>query len=108
MRILWVTNEPCGALRRLDGDRIESGGWLDAALNGIRNAAGVELIIATTSRVKAMRTIEEHNVTYCLLPGGYPIEYDHADTGNRRSWEFMKEKYRPDILQIWGTEFTHG
>jgi L-malate glycosyltransferase len=110
MNILWITNIPFGKLRNLLGQSGEntSGSWLNAALDGFIGDSNYKITVVTTAQVKTILTLEEDNIVYCVLPGGYPSEYDYQSDANRKNWAFIKDKYQPDIIQVWGTEYTHG
>jgi L-malate glycosyltransferase len=110
MNILWISNIPFGKLLDLAGIIGEntSGSWLNAALSGFVGDSKYNLTVVTVGRVKSIRSIVENNITYCLLPGGYPSEYNYKKKSNEKYWQNIKEKYKPDIVHVWGTEFTHG
>ena len=110
MNILWITNMPIGRLRELAGLSGEntSGSWLTAALPAFAGANGLNLTVVTVGRVSSPQQIVEGNITYCLLPGGFPGEYVHTSPSNAKDWAYVKAQYRPDIIHVWGTEFTHG
>ena len=110
MNILWITNIPFGKLIKLAGLTGEntSGSWLDSTLGDFAGDNRYNLVIVTVGRVNSIKTLTEGNVTYCLLPGGYPGEYDHRDRKHIKDWEYINNAFKPDLIHIWGTEFTHG
>lgn len=109
MKILWITNIPFGPHNILTGQKNASNGvWIGAAYEAIKNEDSLELFIVTVSRVSEIKRIKDGRHTFLLLPGGYPLEYNHKESKNRRAWESIKNELRPDLIQIWGTEFTHG
>lgn len=110
MKVLWITNIPFGKMRQLAGlDHREAGGsWLDATINEFIGDENVSICVATTWKTDSIKTVEEQNVTYCLMPGGEPYQYNHKSLYNRRTWEELKSYFQPDIINVWGTEFTHG
>ncbi len=110
MKILWITNIPFGGLSDLAGLKggNTSGSWLNAALDAFIGDKAYQLIIATTGNTEQIKSQTEDNITYCLLPGGSVGQYDHTSSSNRQVWEEIKNTYKPDLIQVWGTEFTHG
>lgn len=110
MKILWVVNIPFGEMMTMVGSKKQntSGSWLNAALDGFIGKDDVSLMIVTSGRVKVMKEIKQKNITYCIIPGGYPSEYEYKNKKNKFYWDKIKNNYKPDIITIWGTEFTHG
>lgn len=110
MKILWVTNIPFDKLLSLLGKKDEntSGSWLNAALNNFKNDNQFELTIVTTGNIKQITTSTDKNINYCILPRNTSSYYNHKNKKNRKNWMMIKEMFEPDIIQIWGTEFTHG
>lgn len=109
MKILWITNITFGPLCELAGGNKSSGGsWLDASFEALANEKDIELSVVTVSRVKEIRIQKVGNHTFYILPGGYQSEYNYKSLKNRENWERIKSEVCPDLIQIWGTEFTHG
>jgi L-malate glycosyltransferase len=110
MRILWVTNIAFGKLAELAGQSAQntSGSWLNAALDAFSGDGEYSIVVATIGRTPEIKTRVEGNITYCLLPGGNVGTYQHTLPDNRRVWETVYRTYKPDLVQVWGTEFTHG
>lgn len=108
-KILWVTNIPFGPMCEMLGESNEtSGSWLDAAYQSLKDEASIELHIATVSRVSEPKHKIVGSTHFYILPGGYPFEYDSSSTENKDNWKQLASKIKPSVLQIWGTEFTHG
>lgn len=108
MKILWVTNLVIGAMHMKMFGRASNGMWMDALLNDFSDRNEHELVIVTTGRNKETMFWQEGIAKYYILPGGNPNEYDHLNSNNTRAWEVLIAKEKPDIVQIWGTEYTHG
>jgi glycogen synthase len=109
MKVLWISNIPFGPHSILTGQKnASSGGWLGAAYEAINNEDSIELCIVTVSRVSEIKRIKDGRHTFLLLPGGYPFEYNCKESKNRRIWESIKNEFMPDVIQVWGTEFSHG
>jgi glycosyltransferase involved in cell wall biosynthesis len=110
MNVLWITNLAFGKLIDLAGisSKSTSGSWLNATLNDFVCDCRINLTIVTVGRVKSIKAVKENNVTYCILPGGFPVEYNYKKKSNKKYWRYVNEKYKPDIIHIWGTEYTPG
>lgn len=110
MRILWIANIPFGRLVELTGqpEGNTSGSWLNAALDIFAGDKEYEIVVATIGNTEKIKTLVEGNITYCLLPGGNVTEYNCKSLANRHAWEEIKKTYKPDLMQIWGTEWPHG
>jgi glycosyltransferase involved in cell wall biosynthesis len=110
MRVLWITNIPFGKLSVLAGQKGggTSGSWLNASLDAFIGDKEYEIVVATIGNSDKVKTLVDGNITYCLLPGGGVAKYDHTSPVNRQAWEFIRDTYKPDLIQVWGTEFTHG
>lgn len=109
MRVLWISNIPFGPLRELAGQPTSTGGsWLDAAYEAIKKESELELTIVTVYRVKKIKMNKDGKHSFYILPGGYPVEYNNSLQKNRENWERIKDECRPDLIQIWGTEYSHG
>lgn len=109
MNVLWVTNIPFGPICELTERKIRTGGgWLSAAFDSLKDVDSLTIFVATVYPVDEIKWKNEGRHTFFLLPGGYPSEYEHNNKNNRKIWEWVREECKPDLIQIWGTEFTHG
>ncbi len=110
MKVLWIVNIPFGPLMemaRLKGDNT-SGSWLNAALHEFMGDLEVEVCVATTWKGSEIHYKVDKNISYCILPGGVPLRYNERSEKNRKLWEALRTRFSPDIIHVWGTEFSHG
>ena len=108
MKVLWIVNLPLGALEeKLKGKRSD-GLWMGALLKDFENREEVKLVVATTYRVEKVVTAVEKGVTFYALPNEYPLLYDENNSKNIKAWESLLKEEKPDVIQLWGTEFSHG
>lgn len=109
MKILWITNaaiEPLGS--HLFGRKI-NGAWVSAMLSDFERHGEHSIVIATASPVKKpLRLVNNHGTVFYALPDDYPIAYNENKKGNIEHWHALIEAEKPDMIQVWGTEFTHG
>lgn len=106
MRVLWIVNCPIGPFARKLGLKSSSGIWLDAALAEMMDTQ-IELFVATSYPVEHNETIKENGVTYLLLAGRQPGEYV-LDENAIASWTELYREIRPDLIQVWGTEYQQS
>ena len=110
MRVLWITNVLFPeASAYLSGSPVlkSSGGWVLGAASAMLDASDISLAVATVSnKVKELVRVEGEKITYFILPlGKGNITYNK----NYESfWKTIKESFRPEIIHIYGTEFSHG
>lgn len=109
MKILWITNAAIEPLGTYIYGKAINGAWVSALLSDFENASEHHLVIATTARVKQRVRLENDKGTvFYALPDSPPINYNENKKKNIEQWRRLILSERPDIIQIWGTEFTHG
>lgn len=105
-----MTNTPLGvACEVLGTAQAQSGSWVDATARAL--AATLEppqLAVATLAPGREVRRAEKDGVTYYCIPGGYAHRGARAPRQNVVLWRQVVEEVRPDLIQIWGSEFTDG
>lgn len=106
MRLLWITNGPIGAMRPYP--RKGGGGWMDAMLADVAEIADIELTVATIAPGKKIKFFEESGVRYYILPAKRPLNYNYKSTTHLQQWRELIDREKPDIIQLWGTEYAHG
>ena len=108
MKLLWITNTALGPLgERLYGKR-QGGLWMDALLADFKQNKELSLVVATTAKVKEPLRIEKDGIVYYALPDDLPLFYDESRPKNKAAWRTLLEAERPDLIQVWGTEFSQG
>ena len=108
MKILWIVNTPLGPLgERLYGKR-NNGVWMDALMASFTKHDEHQLVIATTAAINETIRLEEDGITFYALPDQPPILYNENKPGNIKAWQKLIDDENPDLIQVWGTEFTHG
>lgn len=108
MKLLWIVNSPLGPLgERLYGKR-NNGVWMDALMQSFMEHGEHRLVIAVTASVAETVRMEENGIVFYALPDQPPILYNENKDGNVRAWQRLLDDEKPDLIQVWGTEFTHG
>jgi hypothetical protein len=68
----------------------------------------VDFAIATKTPTKETIQKEYDGINYYLLPGGHAVYYKRPESEAMDEWKSIFEKEKPDVLQIWGTEYSHA
>ena len=111
MKIMWITFAPVGKMAQiLYGTPTQSGGWVDATLDALLpyiRGGHLSLQIATLDPKAACVTDEETGVLYRTVN----VARNRGKRGAREDQAKFKaliDDFSPDVIQIWGTEFTFG
>lgn len=110
MNVLWMTYAPIGAAcEALGTARAQSGSWVDATARALAaTAQPPRLAVATLAPGDTLRKAEKDGVTYYCIPGGHAHRGARAPGQNVALWRQVVEDFHPDLIQIWGSEFTDG
>lgn len=82
------------------------GGWMYAALQGLRNHSDATFAVAALYGGTQVRTFEADGVRYFLLPRRNDGSlYDQA---LEEDWKEVHTLFAPDLVHIHGSEFPHG
>ena len=108
MKILWIVNTLLDEISRKLYGKPENGLWMDALLSDFRGKDGIEIAVATTTKRKNCFEYRSGNISYFVLPDEPPLLYNENKKSNILAWKTLIDDVKPDIIQIWGTEFTHG
>ncbi|EDP68086.1 putative glycosyltransferase [Carnobacterium sp. AT7] len=73
------------------------GGWLMSMVNRIINSNLLNVDIISPADVDELKIIKKNNVNYFLIPSN----------NNTVFWQEYIDKFKPSIIHINGTEFTH-
>lgn len=110
IKILWIINIVLPeALQLLNNanELMSSGGWLLGAANSLSNHPDINLVIACpSSLVKELCFLQGSQIGYYVFPMGKGNT--HKNPEYRKYWRIISDEYKPDVVHIHGTEFTHG
>lgn len=111
MKVMWMTFAPIGkAMQILYGAPTQSGGWIDATFEGLLpyiKEKSLELQIVALDNKETCITDEETGVTYRTVN----VERNRGKRGtpeDKAKFKAIIDEFSPDVIQIWGTEFTFG
>lgn len=108
MKVLWIVNILLSKFNLQLYNEPSNGLWMDALLSEFANEKEVDIVVATTLKIKKTIKYSDGKVTYYALPDNYPLLYNENKKSNIRAWKNLLEEEKPDLIQVWGTEFTHG
>ena len=108
MKVLWIVNSLMNKFSLNLYQKPSSGLWMDALLGDFQGEEGYEIVVATTRKIKKTVKFVDGNITYYALPDNVPLLYNENKKSNIRAWQSLLDEEKPDLIQVWGTEFTHG
>ena len=110
MKILWITYAPLGRLAELFGFGLaQSGTWIDEAMHSLlQTDATAELALLTTAPIKETRRKAEDRVEYVCLNAGRCPRGKSTSKSNLKIWVSEIRRINPDLIHIWGTEYSIG
>ena len=110
MKVLWITNILFPEAERLltgSGELRASGGWMIGAANALLKNYDVNLCIATVSmKVKSLTRLVGKSIIYYIIPRGKGNLYINSEYC--QYWTIIQDDFKPDIVHIHGTEYSHG
>lgn len=111
MRVLWITNilfpEAKALVTGGDKQQLDSGGWMLGAANALMKQEGLTLCVATVSRlVRSLTRLNGECISYYILPYGKGNNIENKEY--IPYWKEVNEEFKPDVVHIHGTEFSHG
>lgn len=107
MKILWITNMVLPDAAEYLGIPVgKSGTWMIDISRKLAENNEIDLAVACVHG-KEFKKFEYKNITWYLLPGkgrnmlNYTKSYESI-------WKKINEEFKPDIVHIHGTEYSHG
>lgn len=107
-KILWIVNSALGPVGEKLYGRREQGVWMDVLLDGFKHSKVFSIFVVTTGYTKEIMELKEEGVVYYVLPSTPPNIYDENRNENIKAWKWLIDEVKPDLIQIWGSEFAHG
>lgn len=110
MKVLWILYAPLGHLNEVLGfANAQSGTWIDGAMHSLLEAdPDIQLKILTTAKIKAVRKQMVDRVEYCCLNAGMCPRGKKVSKRKLKLWVEEVRSFQPDLIHIWGTEFSIG
>ncbi len=108
MKILWIVNTIFPEVAdELKIPRGLSGGRLLDLAEGISKGDRVEQAIASIYAGSTLQELHFGRKTFFLIPGGGKKKMFYSSS-NAIYWKRIEEQFRPDLVHLHGTEYSHG
>ena len=107
MRILWITNVSVPTISESLGISVSyGGGWLVGLSEDLLNQSGIELCIVFPLEYEGeMKSGKVGDYHYYAIPcNKFSTVYSNA---LEKKFRKIYELFKPDVIHIWGTEYTH-
>lgn len=110
MNILWISNILFPEAHNLltgNNQLKSSGGWMLGAANAITKFQDANLCVGTvSSTVNRLTYLEGKRISYYIIPlgAGNTVYNDSYES----YWIKINEEFKPDVVHIYGTEFSQG
>lgn len=108
VKILWVTNRPIAGAERKLNIKSKSGTWMEPALVGVQGYPDFIIEVAFLSKVEDIISFEAEGTTFYQIPIRGKKTYPWKSEECRNDWKKVIDLCKPDLLVIWGTEYSHG
>ena len=109
MRSLWIVNKCCGSYhQKVFGKKATGGQWLDAMLDEVKNCEDDSVIVVNIEYEPKMTYFKDGNITYYTINDLQNERYDYKSKKAINDWKAIIDKEKPDIIEIWGTEFPYA
>lgn len=106
MRILWITNTIFPAPSKILGiPEPVFGGWMYGLLKQLSSDKKIVIGVATVYNGNELKKIIIDDNVYYLLPAKTTISYQRK---LEKYWLKVCDDFKPNIIHIHGTEYTHG
>jgi len=110
MRVLWITNSPIAKHREMLGTSLgQSGGWMETSYSALKDVNDLVLGVATVYNGNEIKKDKAEKNTFYLVPCIGDRATDISDNvENQQFWKAVIDEFKPDVIHLWGTEFSHG
>lgn len=103
MKILWLCNMMPGKVAEaVSGNKSSGGLWVDRVLEGLRRQENLKLHILCPG--EETQGVVDASCSYRTFALGLPYRYRPQ---LEEMFRLELEKFRPDAVHIWGTEYAH-
>ncbi len=110
MKVIWILNSPIGEISNvLKLSHAQSGTWINGAMNALLEVEPeIQLEILTSAKIPEIRREIVGQVEYCCLNAGGCTRGKSMSKKAIRIWVKEIRRAKPDIIHIWGTEYSIG
>lgn len=108
MKVLWVTHSPVGKCGELiAGNSSQSGNWVDATAEKLLYENKNVILGIATATLNDCK-IEDNGITYFGVGGIKKYMGKKPNSTDKALWRNVIEEFNPDVIVVWGTEFSLG
>lgn len=109
MRVLWICNVPNIEATRIYGlPQVNVGGWLTGLSTSISKQDNIELFYSfPKSGINDLLYKDAGLIKYIAIPKG-KISVDKYDQSFEVYFSRLKREIKPDIVHVFGTEYSHS
>lgn len=114
MNIIWIVNIVFPELYSLMGKECAlkgTGGWLTQSSEYLAKQPNIKLCVVTVSNtVSKLECYTGENILYYILPFGSRLRGGnmHETSQYDKFFHYIHDTFKPDLVHIHGTEFSHG
>ena len=109
MKSLWIVNKYCGSYHeKVFGKKATGGQWLDAMLDEAKNCENDSIVVVNIERDPKITYFKDGNISYYTINDTPNEKYDYKSQKAINDWKTIIDKEKPDIIEIWGTEFPYA
>lgn len=108
MKALWVVNKYCGAMHeKVFGSKSTGGLWLDSMLEQAKKTND-KIVVVNISNSSTIKHLVDENIFFYTVTGSPNEKYNYYGKSELDEWKEIIDKEKPDIIELWGTEFPYG
>ena len=107
-KILWIVNILLTPISTELSGKPSCGVWIEPLAESFKNSGEYSLTVAAAAKISKTVSVEKDGIKYCALPDNFPILYNENNFENIKVWKNLIEEEKPDLIHVWGTEFTHA
>lgn len=109
MKVLWVTYAPLGrAALLIEKNNSQSGTWIDATANEFLKNPDIILGIASIASRDCKIVDSMTNITFFGLDEIKRSQTHIVSNKEIEKWANVINDFEPDIIMVWGTEYSNG
>lgn len=108
MKVLWLCNVGYNEIYKKIGIKgVPYGGWIEGALAGVEQVDDIEIAVCFPAAIeKDYLYGENKGVVFFAFKAANTSPEIYCDK-YEEYFKYVLDKFRPDIVHIWGTEYAH-
>ncbi|MHA7110661.1 glycosyltransferase family 4 protein [Sunxiuqinia elliptica] len=108
MKLLWITNSPFPEVyEQLNLKAPVNVGWVHSAANALlEEKKDLIFTVASFHEVSELTELKIGSISHYLIPK--ELKTGFGDTSKDYIWKSLKDKIKPDVVHIHGSEYPHS